>query len=74
MNKEEIKKQVRKRYGRTATTGSSCCGPSACGCGQSGSDKMAVSQKVGYELEDLARVLKIATWVLVVVIRLVWPN
>jgi len=56
MNKEQIKKQVRKRYGRSAITGSSCCGPSACGCGQSGSDKMAVSQKVGYELEDLARV------------------
>jgi SAM-dependent methyltransferase len=56
MNKEEIKKQVRKRYSRTATTGSSCCGTAACGCGQSVPDTTQVSQKVGYELEDLAAV------------------
>lgn len=29
MNKEEIKKQVRKKYGRTAATGSSVAGPLA---------------------------------------------
>ena len=56
MNKEEIKKQVRKRYGRTAATGSSCCGTSACGCGQAGPDTRQVSQKVGYDSDDLTAV------------------
>ncbi|HOE13931.1 MAG TPA: arsenite methyltransferase [Candidatus Saccharicenans sp.] len=56
MNKEEIKKQVRKRYGQMAATGSSCCGTAACGCGQSGPDTRQVSQQVGYDPDDLTAV------------------
>jgi len=39
-----------------AATGSSCCGTAACGCGQSGPDTRQVSQKVGYDPDDLTAV------------------
>lgn len=49
MKKEDIKKQVRKRYAGAAKTGTSCCG-------EARPTEPSISQKVGYTKEDLAKV------------------
>jgi SAM-dependent methyltransferase len=56
MKKEDIKKQVRKRYAKTAKSGTSCCSPSPSCCGESSLTERNVSQKVGYTPEDLSKV------------------
>ncbi len=35
MTDDELKQMVRKNYGKIARSGSSCCGPSRCGCSPS---------------------------------------
>ena len=55
----QIKKHVRDRYARAATTGSSCCGPAAspCGCGGTPTPEgTEASRLVGYSTEELAAV------------------
>ena len=49
MKKEDIKKEVRKGYGKIAKEGSSCCG-SGCGCAES------VSKGIGYSDKDMESV------------------
>ena len=56
MKKEEIKKKVRQRYAEAAKSGTSCCGPTPCGCGETGQAEGIISQKIGYAKEDLAKV------------------
>lgn len=56
IKKDEIKKQVRKRYAGAATRKASCCTPSPCCGGEAGSDKKSESLEVGYTSEDLAKV------------------
>jgi SAM-dependent methyltransferase len=56
MSKEAIKKQVRKRYGQSATTGSSCCRPSPCGCGKPDLHEEGAGQRIDYAPEDLSKV------------------
>ena len=56
MKKEDIKKQVRKRYAKTAKSGTSCCSPSPSCCGESSLTKRNVNQQVGYTPEDLSKV------------------
>jgi len=55
----EIKKHVRDRYARAATTGSTCCGPAAspCCCGGTPSPEgTEASRLVGYSAEELAAI------------------
>jgi arsenite methyltransferase len=49
MKKDDIKKVVRKGYGRIAKEGSSCCGQ-GCGCGEN------VSKMVGYSDKEISSV------------------
>jgi SAM-dependent methyltransferase len=56
IKKDEIKKQVRKRYAGAATSAASCCGPSPCCGGETAADKESESLEVGYTSEDLAKV------------------
>jgi SAM-dependent methyltransferase len=58
MNDEDIKKKVRERYGRAASTGVSCCAPSAAGgcCGGTAKAEEVASFKVGYSAEELAKI------------------
>jgi SAM-dependent methyltransferase len=56
MRKEEIKKEVRKRYAGAAKNGASCCSPSPSCCGETGLTERNLSQQVGYTPEDLAKV------------------
>jgi len=56
IKKEEIKKQVRKRYAGAATRRASCCTPSPCCGGETSSEKKTESLEVGYTSEDLAKV------------------
>jgi SAM-dependent methyltransferase len=56
MKKEDIKKQVRKRYAGAAKSGASCCSPSPSCCGETGVDNRNISGQVGYSPEDLAKV------------------
>jgi len=46
MKKEDIKKEVRKSYGKIAKEGVSCCG-AGCGCAES------VSKGIGYSDKDI---------------------
>ncbi len=55
----QIKKHVRDRYARAATTGSSCCGPAAspCCCGGTPTPEgTEASRLVGYSTEELAAI------------------
>jgi len=56
MKKEEIKKQVRKRYAGVARNGTSCCSPSPSCCGEARPTEQSIGQEVGYTKEDLAKV------------------
>jgi arsenite methyltransferase len=52
MNKEEIGKAVRERYGNIAKQGSSCCGPAKSCCGSTDSAQ-SISRSIGYTEEEL---------------------
>jgi len=51
----KIKKSVRERYARVAQSQTSCCGPSPCGCGDSGAGEEA-SLRIGYSVDELERI------------------
>jgi len=56
LDKENVKKAVRQRYGEIARKESSCCGPTtepACGCGAAPAD---ISKLIGYSDEELGAV------------------
>lgn len=55
MTDDELKKMVRKNYGQIARSGSSCCGPSGCGC-QTAPVHDEISRKLGYADGDLQAV------------------
>lgn len=50
---QEVKKVVRERYARAATTGSSCCEPTCCG-DEAATTATDVSRAIGYSEADLA--------------------
>jgi len=52
MDKEEIGKAVRERYGNIAKQGSSCCGPAKPCCGSTDSAQ-SISRSIGYTEEEL---------------------
>jgi arsenite methyltransferase len=52
MEKEEIGKVVRERYGNIAKQGSSCCGPTKSCCGSTDSAQ-SISRSIGYTEEEL---------------------
>jgi len=54
MKEAEIKKAVREGYAERVKTKTSCCAPSACGCG--GNQLQAVSKAIGYTDEELGSV------------------
>lgn len=56
MKRDEIKKKVRERYARSATSRISSCSPSCCGRGVPGLREESTSLKVDYSPEDLAKV------------------
>lgn len=51
----KIKKSVRERYARVAQSQTSCCGPSPCGCGDTGS-AAETSLRIGYSTGELERI------------------
>jgi arsenite methyltransferase len=51
----EIKKVVRDNYGKIAETSGSCCGPKTSCCGDNSSAD-AISQRIGYSVEELEAV------------------
>lgn len=53
---EDIKKIVKEKYARIATTNSSCCGGPSCGCGPDLAE--TISKNVGYNGNDLQSVPK----------------
>jgi SAM-dependent methyltransferase len=55
MEKEEIGKAVRERYGSIAKQGSSCCGPAKSCCGSTDSVQN-ISRSIGYTEEELKSV------------------
>jgi arsenite methyltransferase len=55
MEKEEIGKAVRERYGNIAKQGSSCCGPDKSCCGSTDSAQ-TISRSIGYTEEELKAV------------------
>ena len=55
MEKEEIGKAVRERYGNIAKQGSSCCGPATSCCGSTDSAQR-ISRSIGYTEEELKAV------------------
>ena len=55
MDKEEIGKAVRKRYGNIAKQGNSCCGPAKSCCGSTDSTD-GISRSIGYTEEELKAV------------------
>jgi ubiquinone/menaquinone biosynthesis C-methylase UbiE len=55
MEKEEIGKTVRERYGNIAKQGSSCCGPATSCCGSTDLAK-EISRNIGYSEEELKAV------------------
>ena len=55
MEKEEIGKAVRERYGNIARQGSSCCGP-AKSCCESTDSAQNISRSIGYTEEELKAV------------------
>jgi hypothetical protein len=60
MSEEEIKKSVRKEYGKIATQSSSCCPPtSGCGCADETKVKESakvISNRIGYSKEELKEI------------------
>ncbi len=52
MEKEEIGKAVRERYGNIAKQGGSCCGPAKSCCGGTDSAQ-SISRNIGYSEEEL---------------------
>lgn len=50
---QEVKRVVRERYARAATTGSSCCEPTCCG-DDAATTATEVSRAIGYSETDLA--------------------
>jgi SAM-dependent methyltransferase len=54
MEKDRIRKYVRKRYAGIAKEGGSCCAPSASCCAESAAE--AMSRKIGYSEEELKAV------------------
>ncbi len=55
MKDEKIKKVVREGYAGIARQGSSCCSPSASGCGSAGLAQ-DISQRIGYSKQELKAV------------------
>jgi arsenite methyltransferase len=55
MEKEEVGKVVRERYGNIAKQGSSCCGPAKSCCGSTDSARN-ISKNIGYTEEELKAV------------------
>jgi SAM-dependent methyltransferase len=55
MTDDDLKRMVRKNYGSIARRGSSCCGPSGCGC-ETAPVHDEISRKLGYADEDLQAV------------------
>ena len=55
MDKEEIRKAVRERYGNIAKQGNSCCGPAESCCGSTDSAQ-SISRSIGYSEEELQAV------------------
>ena len=55
MDKEEIRKAVRERYGNIAKQGNSCCGPAESCCGSTDSAQ-SISRSIGYSEEELQTV------------------
>ena len=55
MEKEEVGKAVRERYGSIAKQGSSCCGPTKSCCGSTDSAQ-TISRSIGYSEEELKAV------------------
>jgi arsenite methyltransferase len=55
MEKEEIGKAVRERYGNIAKQGGSCCGPAKSCCGSTDSAQ-SISKSIGYTEEELKAV------------------
>jgi len=55
MEKEEIKKAVRERYGNIAKQSSSCCAPAKSCCGSTDSAQ-SISRSIGYSEEELKAV------------------
>jgi arsenite methyltransferase len=60
MEKEEIGKAVRERYGNIAKQGGSCCGPDKSCCGSADSARN-ISRSIGYSEEELKAVPEGAT-------------
>lgn len=56
IKKEDIKKQVRKRYAGVAKTGTSCCSSLPNCCGETRPTDQSTSQIVGYSKEELAKI------------------
>ncbi len=56
MKDQEIKKNVRERYGRLAKAGGSCCGPAAGSCCSGTDMAKTLSKRVGYSEEDVSSV------------------
>jgi len=54
MKPEQIKSNVRQRYGKIAVQQSSCCQPAIVGC--CGDDASAISKTIGYSDEELSAV------------------
>ena len=52
MNEDEIKKEVRNKYGQIAKQGSSCCGPVKSCCGSAGIAER-ISENIGYTGEEI---------------------
>ena len=55
LKKEEIRKVVRKRYAKIASTGSSCCTPAASCCGGANTAR-DMSKRIGYTDDELETV------------------
>lgn len=54
MKKDDIKKEVRKRYAKAAKKGSSCCGPEASTCCPGSAE--TISKGIGYSEKDMKSV------------------
>jgi len=60
MKKSDIKKIVRQGYAKVATANTSCCGPTAsgCGCNTKVSGPKSLSKAIGYSDKEMASVPK----------------
>jgi arsenite methyltransferase len=54
--KTDIKKEVKKRYGKLAKASSSCCGPAKAGCCNTAPSAKELSAEVGYSIKELASI------------------